>query len=61
MFGFLVNSSTTVIHMSVAVVLILAVSRVLSIFIALHGVPPKRRAEVLKALAQCYRWWRWRN
>ena len=61
MFGFWTTTTTTAALVAVAVVAILAFSRVLSIYIAVRGVPPEQRAKVLKALAQCHRWWRWRD
>ena len=43
------------------IVAVLCVTRVAAIAVALRGVPASRRAEVLSALAECFRWWRWRT
>lgn len=45
----------------VAVPVVKAAARVISICVALHGVKPPDRAEVLLALAEVHRWWRWRR
>jgi hypothetical protein len=45
----------------VMVVTVLCGTRVLAIFISVRGVPAAERASVLRALAQVFRWWRWRN
>ena len=54
-----ITIATSLVTFSIAV--ILAVSRVLSIYIVVRDVPPKRRAKVLKGLAKCQRSWhrRW--
>ena len=43
----------------ITVVAVFCASRVVSIMVALRGVPATRKAEVLAALAECFRWWRW--
>jgi hypothetical protein len=45
----------------ITIVGIFSASRVTVVVIALRGVESKRKAEVLVALAQCFRWWRWRG
>jgi hypothetical protein len=44
--------------MPVIIAMIVCIGRVVVVGIALRGVPPAKRAEVLKGVAECFRWWR---
>ena len=42
----------------VIIAMIACICKVVVVCIALRGVPPAKRAEVLKGVAECFRWWR---
>jgi hypothetical protein len=50
----------TVVVLLVAIAVV-AGARIIAILIALRGVPAGKRAEVLRALAQCFRHWNGRG
>jgi hypothetical protein len=51
-------STTTILEFFLISTLVLAVSRTLAISIAVNGAESGHRADILRGLAECMKWWK---